>query len=179
MVRTLTVALFFIAGLFTGVMDCDAQSGSPTAELSREESAILEVIRSESAAFWEKDYEQWASYWVHAPYVRAMGWSKQGDIYVAEGWGVISEDMKKLMEQSPEPNPTSKLVRRENINIRVSNAMAFVSFDQYGVDTGDELMDMPGLARETRVLEKQDGQWKIIYVGWLHGGEEKKDLLPQ
>ena len=29
--------------------------------------AILNVIAGESAAFWNKDYEAWAQYWVHAP----------------------------------------------------------------------------------------------------------------
>jgi hypothetical protein len=29
------------------------------------------------------------------------------------------------------------------------------------------LMDMAGLSRETRIFEKHDGEWKIVYVGWL------------
>ena len=32
-------------------------------------------------------------------------------------------------------------------------------------------MDMPGLSHETRILEKHDGQRKIVYVGWLLAGE--------
>lgn len=49
--------------------------------------------------------------------------------------------------------------------------MAWVTFDQYGKDTNDPTFDMPGLSRETRILEKINGKWKIVYVGWLLQGE--------
>lgn len=170
-----TLAILLTCGFYALVSECSAQTTSNlTAADKAEEAAIMEVIEGESAAFWEKDYEKWASYWAHGPYVRIMGWWEDGGISVSKGWKTISGDMKKLMEENPEPNPTAGLVRRENVNIRITDSMALVTFDQYGLDTGDEHMDMPGLSRETRVLEKQDGQWKIIYVGWLLEGEEQE-----
>jgi hypothetical protein len=42
-----------------------------------------------------------------------------------------------------------------------------MTFDQYGEDTGDSLMDMAGRSRETRIFEKVNGEWKIAYIGWL------------
>lgn len=69
------------------------------------------------------------------------------------------------------PNPPAAQVRRERINLRVSDQMAWVTFDQYGADTGEPDMDMPGLSHETRILEKQGGEWKIAYVGWLLKGD--------
>ncbi len=81
--------------------------------------------------------------------------------------------MEKLITDNPEKN--RQQVRRENINIRVSGNMAWVTFEQYGTDTGEAAMDMPGLSYETRILEKQDGRWKIVYAGWLlDGGPESK-----
>ena len=53
-------------------------------------------------------------------------------------------------------------------------AVTTTAFDQYGDDTGDSLMDMPGLSRETRIFEKVDGEWKIAYLGWLLEGQKKK-----
>ena len=66
------------------------------------------------------------------------------------------------MESSPEANPTATQVKRENINLRIYKDVAWMTFDQYGEDTGDTLMDMPGLSRETRIFEKVDGEWKIV-----------------
>jgi hypothetical protein len=75
------------------------------------------------------------------------------------------------MEENPDPNPQN--VVRENINMRIYREAAWVTFDQYGKDTGEPDMDMPGLSRETRFLEKHNGQWKIVYVGWLLQGESQ------
>ena len=74
------------------------------------------------------------------------------------------------MEASPEPNSTANNVIRKNMNLRIFKDVAWLTFDQYGEDTGDETMDMPGLSRETRILEKENGEWKIAYVGWLLDG---------
>jgi hypothetical protein len=62
-------------------------------------------------------------------------------------------------------------VRRENINLRIYKDVAWLTFDQYGQDTGDTLMDMPGRSRETRILEKENDSWRIAYAGWLLEGE--------
>ncbi len=137
-----------------------------------EEAAIMEVIAAESAAFWDKDYDAWAAHWVHAPYVRTMGWWQDGGVTVVQGWDERSTRTRDHMEASPEPNPTASQVRRENVNIRIYEDVAWLTFDQYGEDTGDALMDMPGRSRETRIMEKHDGQWKIAYVGWLLEGPQ-------
>jgi hypothetical protein len=134
------------------------------------ESAVMGVIEAETNAFWNKDFEAWANCWLHSPYIRMMGWWARGGISVIEGWEANSAKIKALMEANPTPNPASANVRRENVNIRVSDQMAWVTFDQYGADTGEPDMDMPGLSRETRILEKHDGNWKIVYVCWLLEG---------
>ncbi|MCB0032885.1 MAG: nuclear transport factor 2 family protein, partial [Anaerolineales bacterium] len=139
---------------------------TPTAQ-DDEKVAIMQVVAKESIAFWDKDFEVWASCWVQEPYVRLAGWWAQGGVTVIEGWEELSGRMKELMETNPEPNPTAAQVRRENINLLIKGDMAWLTFDQYGEDTGDLIMDMPGLSRETRVLERQNNEWKIIYVNWL------------
>ncbi len=140
-------------------------------DMEVEKASILEVLEGESTAFWEKDYDKWASYWAHEPYIRTMGWWEAGGVTVVEGWEQRAERSRKNFEISPEDNPTATTVRRENINIRVFDDVAWLTFDQYGEDTGDTLLDMPGLSRETRILEKHSGEWKIVYVGWLLEGQ--------
>lgn len=142
-------------------------------DVEKEKAAILAVIENESKAFWDKDFEKWASYWEHAPYIRTMGWWELGGVTVVKGWEERGPRTKAHMEANPEPNPQN--VVRKNVNMRISENMAWVTFDQYGKDTGEPDMDMPGLSRETRILEKHDGQWKIVYVGWLLEGTTKED----
>lgn len=130
----------------------------------------MQVIAAETTAFWMKDYAAWADCWLHVPDVRILGWWARGGIRVTEGWDAVSSAIRRLMDENPTPNPESARVRRENVNIRVSDHMAWVTFDQYGADTGEPDMDMPGLSRETRILEKHDGAWKLVYAGWLLEG---------
>ena len=75
------------------------------------------------------------------------------------------------MEANPIPNPSAYDVRREQINLQVRGDAAWVTYNQYGADTGDARMDMPGLSRETKILEKHEGQWKLAYVCFLLEGE--------
>lgn len=136
-----------------------------------EAQAVMQVIEAETTAFWLKDYHAWANCWLHAPEIRMMGWWARGGINVTEGWDALSTRIQQLMDENPTPNPTAAQVRRENVNLRVSSGMAWATFDQYGADTNEPDMDMPGLSRETRVLEKHDGRWKLVYAGWLLHGE--------
>jgi hypothetical protein len=134
------------------------------------ELAVMRVIEAETNAFWHKDFDAWADCWLHSPDIRMMGWWARGGISVIEGWEAHSRNIKRLMDANPTPNPASANVRRENVNIRISDDMAWVTFDQYGADTGEPDMDMPGLSHETRILEKHNGEWKIVYAAWLLEG---------
>jgi hypothetical protein len=131
---------------------------------------VMAAIVAESTAFWDKDFDAWAACWAHVPFTRTMGWWAAGGVSVVEGWEAQSAVIRGAMQASPEPNPTAARVRRENLNVRIHDTMAWVTFDQYGEDTGDSAMDMPGRSRETRILERHDGQWKIVYAGWLLEG---------
>jgi hypothetical protein len=66
-------------------------------------------------------------------------------------------------------------VRRENVNLRVTAEMAWLTFDQYGEDTADPDMDMPGLSRETRILEKHEGAVEDRLCGVVVGGVNSRD----
>ncbi len=159
------------------ITSCQKQSDSSGStnyseiDTEKDSAAIMSVIDGESAAFWNKDYDKWASYWVQEPYIRTMGWWKGGGVTVVEGWDERAERSKENFQASPEANPTATKVRRENVNLRIYKDVAWLTFDQYGQDTGDTLMDMPGRSRETRILEKKNDSWRIAYAGWLLEGE--------
>lgn len=152
---------------------CAPAEKSPAVDYEKEKAAIMAVLQGESEAFWKKDFEKYASYWVHGDHVRTAGWWEAGGVTVVEGWDERAKRTKAHMETSPDANPTATQVRRENINLRIFNDVAWMTFDQYGEDTGDTLMDMPGRSRETRIFEKVGGEWKIAYLGWLLEGKSK------
>ncbi len=164
--------LLFIGALVVGCEvknqpSASASTASATIDYDKEKEAILKVLEGESAAFWNKDFEGYASHWLQEDYIRTLGWWKLGGVTVVKGWDERSNRTKSHMEASPDPNATATQVRREDINLRIYPEVAWMTFDQYGDDTGDTLMDMAGLSRETRIFEKHDGEWKIVYVGWL------------
>ncbi len=159
-------AIFLVIGLL-GLGQLNKNAFLTSEEVEKEK--IMELIANESKAFWDKNFEGYADCWAHREYVRTMGWWAAGGVTVVEGWEERGQRTKKHMLENPEPNPQNPI--RKNLNIRVSEEMAWVTFDQYGKDTDDPTFDMPGLSRETRILEKIDGNWKIVYVGWLLEGE--------
>jgi hypothetical protein len=154
------------------------QSPAPSlqegAALEREKAAIIDVIERQSAAFWAKDFDRWADTWVHAPYVRRVGWSAPGGVVSVEGWNAIGARMKKSMSDDPTPNLTPAKLVREHLNFRIHGDIAWVTFEQRGVATGDTRFDMPGLSYETRIFEKHDGKWKVAYLGYLLAGTAAK-----
>lgn len=171
----LGLAVFCFFSCQTGSTENPSPETAQSIDFEKEKAAILEVIDAESAAFWNKDFEKFAACWVHGPHVRTMGWWEDGGVTVVQGWEERANRTKKHMAASPEPNPTANNVIRKNWNIRIFRDVAWLTFDQYGEDTGDQLMDMPGRSRETRILEKVDGKWKIAYVGWLLEGPTMSD----
>jgi SnoaL-like protein len=146
------------------------------AALENEKAAILEVIERQSTAFWAKDFQRWADTWVHADYVRRVGWSQAGGVSSIEGWEAIGARMKKSMADNPKPNLTPAKLVRARLNFRIYGDVAWVTFQQRGVDTGEPRFDMPGLSYETRMFEKHDGKWKVVYLGYVL--EEKRDTQP-
>jgi hypothetical protein len=99
-------------------------------EQQSDTTAILQVVADESAAFWNKDFEAWTRCWLHTAYVRMIGWWARGGITVIEGWDALSSRVKTTMVANPDPNPTATHVRRENVNLRISGNMAWVTFDK-------------------------------------------------
>ena len=116
---------------------------------SKEETAILKVIEAETAAAMANDYEAWASYWAHEPFVYFNFTQKNGNWHF-QGWEAVSEAMREHMEASEDNTNTN--VERSNIHFHIDGNLAWVNFNQ-----------QDGLGKwEQRVLEKRNGEWKII-----------------
>ena len=118
----------------------------------QEKQAILETLHSETKVAFQRDYESWKEKWVHDPSI-SKTYINFVDSTFSEsiGWNEISQFVKTFIEEHPEPEPTPKLV--DDIDVRLYGNGAWVSFEQ--------LDSLRGLKRETRLMEKINGKWKI------------------
>jgi hypothetical protein len=164
------LGLFLLTPVPVAIAQSRVASPKDEAALEKEKAAIVEVIERQAAAFWAKDFERWADTWVHAPYVRRLGWSDTGGVVSVEGWEAIGARMQKNMAADPKPNLTPAKLVREHLEFRIYGDVAWLTFEQHGVATGEPRFDMPGLSYETRILEKHDGKWRVAYLGYLLAG---------
>jgi hypothetical protein len=167
------VVLLLSASVAVALAQTSSKVAKDGAALESEPAALLEVIERQSAAFWAKDFQRWADTWVHADYIRRVGWSHPAGASNIEGWDAIGGAMRKNMTDNPQPNLTPAKLVRSRFNFRIYGDVAWVTFQQRGVDTGDPRFDMPGLSYETRMFEKHDGKWKVVYLGYVL--EEKRE----
>ena len=135
--------------------------------MSDDEAAIFALIERETFAFLTRDLEGWSDCWLRTESVRRLGALMGGMMEYQEGWRLGYEMTERFFERFPVPNPeAARTMRRTNVSIRASESMAWVSFDQYGAPSDDPLVTV-GLSHQVRILEKVDGDWKIVMAG--HG----------
>ncbi|QND15213.1 helix-turn-helix transcriptional regulator [Rhizobium leguminosarum bv. trifolii] len=118
-------------------------------------AAIMAVVRAETEAWLQRDFEALASHWVQSPQTRRMESFISLGVRVDEGWDPIAARIKKIVERFPEKHAFAERVRWEKVNIVVDGNMAWMTFDQIGSDIGDDRK------RQLRILHRIDGAWKI------------------
>lgn len=119
-------------------------------KLSPEHAAIKQVIEDETKHFMACDYDQWAACVAHDDmtyFSYTSPFHGENAIWEAQGWEQVSKETKEFMEEN---KPTDKLPKKTDYKFKVKGDMAYVTF------TEDDRL------AETRVLEKVDGQWKIL-----------------
>ncbi len=159
--KTLTLILILGCSTLAGFGKNNAASGSIGLNEEKEKMAIIESINAETAAFFKRDYEEVIKYFVHADYA-FHAWNNSDGTYSATvGWPAINEKYRNYIKDNPVAAGSSshpKVERRNMIYKFFSSELAFVTWDQYNSDNG---MKTYQLSKETRIMEKQDGLWKI------------------
>lgn len=132
---------------------------------SKDVVAIKALIKAETAAFWSRDYKAWSDKWIQEPHVIWTAATQEG-VRQYRGWDEWSAEVKRFIKENPKPEQDNIL--RGKWEIRVYGTGAWVSFIQ----------DWKGnMSRETRILEKQDGKWKIAFVETLYNLKDNKDKI--
>lgn len=133
------------------------------AQDDKEKAAIKAVIIKETTAFFQTDYKGWMDCWVHAPYAYWSNADSTG-IYTYEGWKAIEIGFTDYFVTS---KPSTAKIDRKWHEIRVYGSGAYARFVQITTEDGNVKVE-----DELRVLEKQNGQWKIVLVGLMKGSKK-------
>ena len=141
-------------------------STDQTVNFEQEKAAILETLNDETKAAFQRDYESWKEKWMHDPtitktYINFVDNSFSESV----GWDEIDKFVRTYIEEHPEPDPIPTLL--DDIEIRLYGNGAWVSFEQNDSERG--------LKRETRLMEKVNGQWKIAGMHTTIYGFKKKE----
>ncbi len=121
-------------------------------DVEQEKEAILETLNNETKAAFQRDYEAWKEKWVHDPNITKTYIDfPESTFSESVGWNEISQFVKTFMEEHPEPEPVPKLL--DKIEVRLYGNGAWVTYVQQD--------SLRGRKRETRLMEKINGKWKI------------------
>jgi hypothetical protein len=136
---------------------------------TQDEFSEIELVKAaidrESKAFFEIDYKTWAECWGHVPYAY-WSFADTTDVNYFEGWESINHGFGDYFKTS---KPSSAKMERKWNDVRVYGNAAYARFTQ---KVQDELGRDEQV--EVRVLEKHNGEWKIVYVGVIARQKERR-----
>ncbi|MEL6611455.1 MAG: nuclear transport factor 2 family protein [Bacteroidota bacterium] len=152
----LTCALLAVVVGFSSCADAPPERAAletrTAADVAQAKEAILDALNAETRDALGRDYEDWRTHWVHAPYV-AKTYINLADGSASEtlGWTAVDDFVRTYLEAHPEPEtPPAPLT---DADVRLYGDGAWVSYEQDDADQGRK--------RETRLMERVDGAWKI------------------
>ncbi|MEO1652935.1 MAG: hypothetical protein AAFU64_05280 [Bacteroidota bacterium] len=147
---------FLTISLFSGCIQENEEeieeTASPTPSLEEEKTAILATLNAETKAALSRDYEAWKRYWVQEAYV-SKHYLNFADSSLSEyqGWTAIDDFVRTYIEEHPEPVPLPTPL--EELDLRLYGSGAWVHYEQMDA--------VYGRKRESRLMEKVEGEWKI------------------
>lgn len=166
--------------LLTSILLCSScsnkagQDGSTSnAALEKEKKAIHQVIENETQSFFARDYKAWKSNYAQTDYA-FQAWSNDDGTFDSNvGWEDVNEQIGKYIAENPEPVSSHPKVERKNMNYKFyGNDVAYLTWDQFNSDRQEKNFHH---SKEVRLLEKINGDWKIVCVAAFW---DYKNLIP-
>lgn len=130
---------------FMGLLACQ----NPTISEADSRQAIINTLDQETQYFCERNLEKWQTQWAHQPYCSKM-YAGATDFEELLGWEAIRQFAVDHIAKNPEVLPLPQAP--DDYEIYLLGETALVYFTKR---VGQATM------RESRLMVKEDGQWKI------------------
>ena len=125
-----------------------------------DEMAIKSVIMAETQAYLDGDGKKLLSYWADKKTNESA--SQSLILYLGQPYAK-GESMEKLQTVVlPNLKKQDIKIERDDFEIRINKDLAWATYTQKGIDPDGKVIKTD---RETRILERIGGEWKIVYVG--------------
>lgn len=137
----------------------------PDFDEEAELAAIMKVIENETACFFARDYECWKENWVDEDYA-FQAWSNSDGTYDAKvGWSEVDRRIGNYIKEHPQQGDGSiQSFNAERLNLRkkfYGDKVAHLTWEQNNTGADGTTYQ---ISQEVRLMEKVDGQWKIVNV---------------
>lgn len=127
--------------------------------VKEEEAAIKKVIEDETQAYIDGDGKKLLSFWAEK---KSNEHASQFLVPIIGQPYAKGESMDKLQSiVMPNLKKQNFTVERDDFEVRINNNMAWATYTQKAAANGAVFKT----DRETRILERLNGEWKIVYVG--------------
>ena len=138
-----------------------------------EKKAINATIEKETQSFFARDYEAWKSNYAQTDYA-FQAWSNNDGTFDSNvGWTDINKQIGRYISENPEPLSSHPKVERKNMMYKFyGDNVAYLTWDQFNSDKPEKNFHH---SKEVRLMEKIDGQWKIVCVSAFW---DYKHLIP-
>lgn len=161
--KTVMYALLLFLCAFSSCQTADSKATSNLDE-EKEKKAILQTIENETNCFFNGDYNCWKENFIQANYAFQVWSDASGAFDPKIGWNEVDDKIGRYIEdnkvgQGGSNNP--KVIRKGMIVKFFGDNVAYLIWHQYNAD---KKMKHFIHSTETRIMEKQDGKWKIVNV---------------
>ncbi|MEN9571823.1 MAG: hypothetical protein RL172_3054 [Bacteroidota bacterium] len=164
---------FYCLAMVLLLAACAQQKTAPKpVDFEKEKAAIVALIAQETTAYYKQDFEAWKATYLQSPAFRKIGyWEGYPEKIVAHtGFESLAQEKKKQFDAN-ETLWQGSTEERANENFRISETMAWYTFEQISYEKNTR--KVLGKSLETRILEKENGSWKIAYLGFSYYPEKK------
>lgn len=164
-IQVFTLFLAIIFSSCNQVSNSAEQSTDDNYDIEKEE--ILEALLNETKDAFARDYEAWQANWVHRSSI-SKTYMNFADTTFSEmtSWKEVDDFVRTYIEDNPEPVPPP--AQPDNVSVKLYGSGAWVSYEIV-----DEVF---GNKREARLMEKEDGRWKIAGMHTtIYGFENQKN----
>ncbi len=163
--KTYIAYLAISAGSLILCQSCNLES-QPKLDEELETAKIIKVIEQETECFFLRDYDCWQDQFTHTDYSYQAWSNSDGTFDASVGWDAIEKNLGKYIKENPsdpeEPGSSHPLIKRENMKVKFyGDHAAHLTWDQYNSNRTQEYFLH---SKEVRLMEKVNGNWKIVNV---------------